>query len=316
MQQQQQNPRLDLSKRTVHNTQYTKGQLMTRGIFVGLSTIDIVYNVDEFPEFNTKIEANSQGLYAGGPAANASIVFSHLGGEALLVSAVGRHPLAALIREELARYEVRLIDLYPDYGGAPALSSVAVDRKGNRNVISANAKRISIPFPEADKDACEDASVLLVDGHSMPACLAWAKAAHAQGTPVVFDGGSWKTGTEQLLQYVDTAICSADFLPPGCDSENETLHYLQQTGVTSIAITHGSKPVRYLLGERSGTVPVPCAETVDTMGAGDIFHGSFCYFASTGHGFIEALELAARIAAKSCQFRGTREWMKNSMMAM
>jgi sugar/nucleoside kinase (ribokinase family) len=65
----------------------------------------------------------------------------------------------------------------------------------------------------------------------------------------------------------------------------------------------------YLSGAASGSVPVPRVEAVDTMGAGDIFHGSFCYFTAIGHGFVEALEMAARIAAESCRFRGTREWM-------
>ena len=72
-----------------------------QGIFVGLATIDIVYGVDEFPEANTKIEARSQEVFVGGPATNAAIAFAHFGGQATLVTAVGRNVLAAVIREEL-----------------------------------------------------------------------------------------------------------------------------------------------------------------------------------------------------------------------
>ncbi len=74
---------------------------MMRGIFVGLSTIDVVYNVDEFPQTNTKVVAQSQSIFVGGPATNAAIAFSRLGGEAALVTAVGRNALANVVREEL-----------------------------------------------------------------------------------------------------------------------------------------------------------------------------------------------------------------------
>jgi hypothetical protein len=136
---------------------------MTRGIFVGLSTIDVVYKVDEFPSANSKIVARGQDLFAGGPATNAAIAFAHLGGQPMLVTALGRHPLAAAIREELARYGVQLLDLHPDFDGPPALSSVSVDRRGNRNVVSANATRIPAPPAEVDLELCKRARVLLAD---------------------------------------------------------------------------------------------------------------------------------------------------------
>ena len=285
---------------------------MTRGIFVGLSTIDIVYDVDEFPTPNAKVAARSQSIFVGGPATNAAIAFAHFGGQATLVSAVGRHPLVQVIRQELERYSVQLIDLNPDFDDVPVVSSVAVDRAGRRNVVSANAARVITPATEVDRNHCKRASIVLVDGHYMQACQAWASAAQANGVPVVLDGGSWKHGTEELLKSVQTAICSADFLPPGCASKDDVLQFLKDRCVKNIAITDGANPVHFASGQSSGTLRVPEVEVVDTMGAGDIFHGAYCHSASTGAGFVEALAGAAKVAAESCRFTGTREWMKNS----
>lgn len=285
---------------------------MAPGVFVGLSTIDIVYFVDEFPAPNSKIAARSQEVYVGGPATNAAIAFAHLGGTAALATAVGRHGLAEAVRRELQRYFVQSIDLAPSFDGVPAISSVTVDAMGRRNVVSANAIRMAEISVAVDAKVLDPARVLLVDGHSMQACRAWAAAAHARKTPVVFDGGSWKDGTADLLKHVDTAICSADFAPPGCADEDDTIRYLKNAGVKSIAITHGADPIRFEAGQSSGTLSVPQVETVDTMGAGDIFHGSFCYFVSTGRGFVEALAEAAKIASESCCYAGTREWMKHA----
>ncbi len=283
---------------------------MTNGIFVGLSTVDIVYGVDEFPAPNSKIVACSQEVFAGGPATNASIAFGYLGGKATLVTAVGNHAVASAITEELRRSSIELIDLNPEFDRAPVISSVTVNRKGERNVVSANATRVRALPAQIDEAVLEQASVVLVDGHFMEACQSWARAARARGIPVVMDGGSWKDGTGELLQSVDTAICSADFKPPGCASEEEVFRYLKERGVAKIAITHGAEPVRFVSGAAEGSVRVPRVELVDTMGAGDIFHGVFCYYASTGRGFKEALEEAARVATESCRSNGTREWMK------
>jgi hypothetical protein len=76
-----------------------EGAVMATGVFVGLSTIDVVYSVDEFPTPNSKTVASDQDVFVGGPATNASVTFAHLGGRARLVSVVGRHLLASVIRE-------------------------------------------------------------------------------------------------------------------------------------------------------------------------------------------------------------------------
>lgn len=283
---------------------------MASGIFVGLSTIDLIYTVDEFPSANRKAVARGQAVLAGGPATNAAITFSHLRGDATLVSPAGRHALAALLRDELKRYKVEHIDLTPESDEPPAVSSVWVNGRGERSVVSVNTTRINIPTPQVDQSKLERTRILMVDGHSMSACQAWAEAARSRRVPVVFDGGSWKPGTEQLLRSVDTAICSADFRPPGCSDEVSTIEYLRSAGVQHIAITHGANPIRAVEDSFAGMVEVPHVEAVDTTGAGDIFHGAFCYFASIGCEFADALNEASKVAAESCRFHGTREWMK------
>ena len=281
------------------------------GVFVGLSTIDVVYRVAEFPAANTKIAAKSQDVFVGGPATNAAIAYSRLGAKAAIVTAVGRHPMTTIVRDEFKKFAIDCIDLNPEFGEFPAISSIAVDDSGRRNVISANATRIQIPPAVIDQHICEEAKIVLVDGHAMQACQAWARASTALGKPVVMDGGSWKDGTDELLKSVHTVICSADFTAPGCLSENDLVRYLRSRGVTNVAITHGAGPVRFFTEAKTGEISVPVVAAVDTMGAGDIFHGAFCYFFSTGNGFVEALERAAEIASESCCYRGTREWMEH-----
>lgn len=283
---------------------------MPDGVFVGLSTIDLILAVDEFPSANTKVIAHSQEMTVGGPAANAAITFSHLGKNSALVTAIGCNQLADIIRAELDHHSVEPIDLVPGYGGLPAISSIWVDREGRRSIVSVNTSVFPAPSSEVDLKQLTGARILLVDGHFMDVCQAWAHAARVQGIPVVLDGGSWKPDTERLLASVDIAICSADFLPSGCSGEDEVIALLHAHGVQKIAITHGAEPIRYASGSSSGIIPVPQVNVLDTTGAGDILHGAFCFYFSTGCDFVTALKEAALIASESCTYRGTRVWMR------
>jgi sugar/nucleoside kinase (ribokinase family) len=283
---------------------------MSKGGFAGLSTVDIIYTVSDSPAKNQKIAAQSQEVFVGGPATNAAITFAFLGGNATLVAAVGRHPLSALIKEECRNFGIDLVDLSADSQEAPPISSVWVDAEGQRSVVSANTSGRTIPTARVDRAALDGVSILMVDGHAMQACQAWAEAARAPGRCVILDGGSWKSGTDVLSKSIDVAICSADFLPPGCSTDRDVIDYLHAAGVTEVAITHGADPIQFVCGTGSGAIEVPHVEAVDTTGAGDIFHGAFCSHYASGCDFERALRKAATIAAESCRYRGTRAWMQ------
>ncbi len=59
--------------------------------------------------------------------------------------------------------------------------------------------------------------------------------------------------------------------------------FLSRLNVPSIAITHGEKPIQYRSQNQSGWVNVPSVKAVDTLGAGDIFHGAFCFAILQNH---------------------------------
>jgi sugar/nucleoside kinase (ribokinase family) len=290
---------------------------MPHALFIGISTIDVVYRVDTFPAANTKIAADSQEIFAGGPATNAAIAFQHLGGHATLISALGRHALTSAITAELAQYNVAHRDLAPAHDAAPPIAAITVNAAGERNVISAWPARITPPPAEIDESLLAHTSIVLVDGHSMQAAQTWAAAARARNIPVVLDAGSWKPGTPELLAHIGTAICSADFHPPDCFTEDDVILYLRDSGVPRIAITHGPDPIRFVEAEstdseQAGHIRVPSINAVDTMGAGDIFHGAYCYYAATGLTFQQSLHEAAAVAAASCAHPGPRTWMNKS----
>ncbi|MDI2125540.1 PfkB family carbohydrate kinase [Yinghuangia seranimata] len=288
-----------------------------RALFVGLCTLDVIQSVDRAPGPNEKVVALRQTVAAGGPAANAAATCAALNGQATLVTALGRHPLAAGARADLAGLGVRIIDTDPTRDDPPAISSVLVDAaSGDRAVVSTNASGAEPEVPEALPDEIAAARVLLVDGHHMDLAHAAATEARNASRLVLFDGGSWKDGTEELLSHVDVAVCSADFRPPGAASTDEVLAFLLARGVAFAAVSRGPLPIRWRTRTTHGDLPVAAARVVDTVGAGDVLHGALAYALAarpehplTDDEFTAALSFASTTASRSCTAFGTREWM-------
>ncbi|PLZ08391.1 sugar kinase [Fischerella thermalis] len=284
-----------------------------KGLFVGLVTLDLIYLAQSPPRNNQKIVAADYTVAAGGPATNAAVTFSHLGNQSELLGVVGSHPMTQLIRGDLEKYQVEIIDLDPATTNPPPVSSIIVTQaSGERAVISINAVKTQANSQAIPPDILQNVDIVLIDGHQMTVGIEIAQTAKANNIPVVIDGGSWKPGFDKLLPFVDYAICSANFHPPNCQTQEQVFTYLSEFGIPHIAITHGEQPIKYLIQETgtTGFVNVSKTTAVDTLGAGDIFHGAFCHYVLREN-FLDALASAAKIAAFSCQFFGTRRWMRS-----
>ena len=270
---------------------------------------DLIYLAESAPQNNQKLVATDYTVAAGGPATNAAVTFSYLGNQATVLGVVGSHPMTQLIRSDLTKYQVAIADIDPTINTPPPVSSIIVTQAtGERAVISINAVKTQASEDSIPPDILHNIDIVLIDGHQMTVGYVITQKARANNIPVVIDGGSWKPGFERILPLVDYAICSANFYPPNCSSSEEAFAYLHNLGIPHIAITHGEQPIEYLSCGEHGTVVVPKITAVDTLGAGDIFHGAFCHYILQAS-FTKALEGAAKIAADACKLFGTRRWM-------
>ncbi|WYL96612.1 MAG: sugar kinase [Gloeotrichia echinulata IR180] len=283
---------------------------MQHGLFIGLITLDFIYLAESPPKNNQKIVAIDYTVAAGGPATNASVAFSHLGNQAKVLGVLGSHPMTQLIREDLGKYRVAIADLNPTTTTTVPVSSIIVTQAtGERAVISINAVKTQATSSSIPSDIWQNVAIVLIDGHQMEVSREIAPIAKSQNIPIVIDGGSWKPGFEKILPFVDYAICSANFHPPDCHTSAEVFTYLCSFDIPHIAITHGEQSIEYISEGNTGVISVPQITVIDTLGAGDIFHGAFCHYILQS-GFTDTLAKAANIAATACQSFGTRRWME------
>ncbi|WP_029112305.1 PfkB family carbohydrate kinase [Mycobacterium sp. URHB0044] len=280
------------------------------GVFVGLATLDVIHRIAKPPGVNEKITSTAQFVAAGGPAANAAVTFAALGGDATLVTALGDDPVADLIRADLAKYDVRVVDAATGTTRAVPVSAVSViESTGDRSVVSLDAVTSDASPPADLEDVVAAADVVLVDGHHPLIACAAVRFAAARDLTVVVDAGRWKPVMSDIVPRVTDMVCSNDFRVPGADDAKSTAAALVGSGVRTVATTHGGDPVEWWSGGESGSVPVEPVEVVDTLGAGDAFHGAYAYFSTQIDGVAERIAWSARVAALRCSVVGPRAWL-------
>ena len=281
------------------------------GLFIGLTTIDIQYFVDSFPESNRKIKTNPPDILVGGPATNAAVAFAHLNKGAFLASAIGNNSFTSFIQKDFDLTGVRHINLDTNPETKTVLATVVTSvANGKRNIFTHHPqpiKHIDIQINKLFTDVKPE--IVMLDGFHPEIANDAAKTATKLNIPVVLDCGSWKPQYELLLKYSDIVICSEDFYPPGCRNTEDTLNYLKNKKVKRYAVSRGEKRIFFAEEDKKGEIPVEQVQVVDTLGAGDILHGAFCFYYLKMHHFQNALSKASKLASASCRYPGTRKWL-------
>ena len=118
-------------------------------------------------------------------------------------------------------------------------------------------------------------------------------------------------GFDRVLPYVDYLIASTEF-PGRWTNERDPFRALEmireEFGIRVAAMTlgaHGALALAEGKFHYSAAFVVNC---VDTTGAGDVFHGAFCYAVLEGYPLEGALDFSNAMAALSCKWLGARGW--------
>lgn len=303
------------------------------GLFCGLAVVDVIQLVQAPPGPDDKIVALDQLIAAGGPATNAAVAFAALGGRATLAAPIGAGPLAELVRADLAGTGVELLDCCSDGAGpAPGLSvssCTITAGTGRRSVVSTNA-RAAADLAPLDRHAARVASgqaappdVVLIDGHNPALASAALDLAVGAGALTVMDAGSWKEPAADLPARCDVVAASARFYPPGLagpvTEPQDVARRLLDAGARGVVITRGERPALWWAAGALGAVQPPQVEAVDTLGAGDVFHGALAHALAgarrdqlTGPVLSAAVTSACAVAAASTTAFGTRAWLRQT----
>lgn len=282
---------------------------MTSVACVGIAVLDYLFTVDHLPAAPGKHYATSYQEVGGGVAANAAVAIAALGGAARYVGRVGDDPVGHRIVADLAAAGVDTSGVTHVAGITSPVSAVLVDAGGERTIINYTHAEL---FAGGDVAAAGDISsvdAVLVDVRWPAGAAAALAAAAAAGVPSVFDfDRPMEDGGRRLLQSATHVAFSQAALTATARLEDLAAGLLRIRAETDawLAVTAGAEGVWWLDGDTVVHQPAYPVEVVDTVGAGDVFHGALALALGEGQSEAEATRFASAAAALKCTRPGGR----------
>ena len=260
------------------------------------------------PALGSKVGFHSADILPGGQVATAMAACQQWGLRTRYVGKVGEDSAADVHRAEFARLgvETRLLTAK---GCASQQAIILVDDAGERTVLWRRDAGLTLRPEELKREWVANARALHVDGYDTEAAALAARWAREASIPVVADLDDLYPGVEKLLPNVDYLITSRDIperLSGEADLQKSLPMVRQRYGSRLIAATLGHDGVLAWDGARFHYAPAFQVETVDTTGAGDIFHAGFIHGLLQGWPLPRQLDFACAAAALNCTATGAR----------
>jgi sulfofructose kinase len=277
---------------------------------VGLNATDTLILLPSFPSYGGKVPFEREVLSPGGQVASAMVTCAKLGLRAKYIGTLGDDERGAVQLESLRASGVNLDDIEIRTNCPNQTAYILVDQAtGERTVLwhRDDCLRIDPARLSADRITC--AKLLHIDGHDTPAVSRAAEIARRHQIPVTVDVDTIYPGFDRVLPNVDYLISSSEFPSRWTQDPNpfRALAMIQnEYGMRVAAMTLGADGSLARVGGRFIYSPGFVVDCVDTTGAGDVFHGAFCYAVIESMPVREALEFSNAMAALNCTALGAR----------
>jgi sulfofructose kinase len=187
---------------------------------------------------------------------------------------------------------------------------IIIDRStGERTVLWSRSECLRIAPESITPEQITCADLLHIDGHDTATVARAASIARAHGIPVTIDVDTIYHGFESVLPNVDYLVTSSEF-PAQWTNERDPFKALEmiqaEYGMRVAAMTLGAHGALALTGGKFVYSPAFVVNCLDTTGAGDVFHGAFCYAVLKGMTMRDALDFSNAMAALNCRALGAR----------
>lgn len=277
---------------------------------VGLNATDTMILIPHFPSYGGKVPFTAEIMSPGGQVASAMVCCAKLGLRTRYIGAIGDDERGRIQWESLQGTGINLDHVQVRQNCANQSAYILIDqRTGERTVFWNRPDCLKMEPSELSDEMISSAGLLHIDGHDTALVAEAARIARRHGIPVTVDVDTIYKGFEDVLPNVDYLITSSEF-PARWTGEDDPLKALERIqkeyGMRCAAMTLGAHGSLALLDGRFHYSPGFVVSCLDTTGAGDIFHGAFCYSLVRGFPLDGALEFSNAMAALNCMAMGAR----------
>jgi len=277
---------------------------------VGLNATDTLILLPKFPVYGGKAPYERELLSPGGQVASAMVACARLGMRAKYIGTLGDDQRGIVQLASLRSSGINLDDIEIRANCPNQSAYILVDQvSGERTVLWKRDECLRIDPATLTPDKITCAGLLHIDGHDTPAVARASDIARRHQIPVTVDVDTIYPGFDRVLPNVDYLISSSEF-PARWTGEPDPFRSLamiqDEYGMRVAAMTLGADGALARFDGQYIYSPGFVVECVDTTGAGDVFHGAFCYSVIESMPLGEALEFSNAMAALNCTALGAR----------
>jgi sulfofructose kinase len=281
---------------------------------VGHAVQDFVFALPRLPDRGEKYRATALESVGGGPAATAAVAIARLGGRARLAARLGADATADAVVAELERYGVDCTLVRRFAGCHTSTSAVMVDARGERMVVNFLDARLPADGDWLPEVRAGDIDAVLADSRWPEGAALMLARARAAGVPAVLDADTpfARAGAQGAYEALLRAATHAAFSAAGLadlTGEVDPIKGLRRAAAECsgwCCVTAGAEGVFAVAAHEVVHHTAFDVPAVDTLGAGDVWHGAFALALAERREIAAAVRFAQAAAALKVQRFGGR----------
>ena len=264
--------------------------------------------VENFPAPGTKVAASEFIITGGGCAANAAVAIARLGGRVAFAGPLGGSDdqVSNRIVTDLTAEGIDCSGAMRIDGGTASVSLILIDAQGEKTIATRRGVKLGNVLPGDAEKLVADVDAVLVDNRFPEFVTAVCRAAHARKIPIVIDLDMATKPDDPLLKLGSHVVASAEALhgTTGVSDYGAGLQRLAEHVSGFLAITDGPNGVYWLDSGTLKHMPAFNVKAIDSLAAGDAFHGAFTLGLAEGRDLPDLLRFASATAALKCTHFG------------
>lgn len=277
-------------------------------LVVGHAVVDHVFSVPELPRAAEKYRATALEIVGGGMAANAAVAAARLGGRVAFAGTLGADEAGDRILADLAAEGIDVSRVRRLAGVASPFTCVAVDPAGERQVVNFSDPRLFEGVEGLAPTLPDGCRAVLADYRWPAAAVHYLGLAKDSGRVAVLDYDRNARRDPVMLASATHVVFGAAGLASLAGTRDPVAGLAAARKWTDawLAVTLGGEGVVWLEGERAMRLPAHRVTAVDTLAAGDVFHGAFTLALAEGRDALDAMRFATAAAGVKVTRRGGR----------
>ncbi|MBU0982958.1 MAG: hypothetical protein KKA42_03745, partial [candidate division Zixibacteria bacterium] len=208
---------------------------------LGIMPLDLLFEVDRYPEAGSKIDGCGMTVQGGGPVPNVLVGLSRMGHSGTLITAVADDLTG---HTGIAEMEVEGVDMrYVVRRKGTSDTAVGLIERGTGQRTMVLNRIIHVRPRDVNTAEYPVPRIVHLDGRDLEACMKLARWAHRQGAQICFDIGSVRNDISPILPLVDHLVVADVFAFSftGCRNARRAVEKLRESCPGTVVATEGLK---------------------------------------------------------------------------